>query len=90
MPETVSVRKRPGRGFERIPKDLPVLFVSGEEDPVGDFGKGVEKAKAGLEGRGLRPEIRLYPGMRHEILNEIDHGSVYRDIAAWLEQRMTP
>ena len=57
---------------------------------MGDFGKGVEKAKAGLEGHGLRPEIRLYPGMRHEILNEIDHGSVYRDIAAWLEQRMTP
>ena len=77
-------------GFERIPKDLPVLFVSGEEDPVGDFGKGVEKAKAGLESRGLRPEVRLYPGMRHEILNEVDHETVYRDIAAWLEQRMAP
>ena len=87
---TMIRRIEKGEGFERIPKDLPVLFVSGEEDPVGDFGKGVEKAKAGLEGHGLRPEIRLYPGMRHEILNEVDHGSVYRDIAAWLEQRITP
>lgn len=76
-------------GFGNIPKDLPILFVSGQDDPVGDFGKGVEKAKAALEGRGLRPEIRLYPGMRHEILNELDKQKVYSDIAGWLEQYCT-
>ena len=71
-------------GFGNIPKDLPVLFVSGQDDPVGDFGKGVEKAKAALEGRGLKPDMILYPGMRHEILNEVDHRKVYEDIAEWL------
>ena len=71
-------------GFERIPRDLPVLMVSGADDPVGDFGKGVEKAAEGLRRHGLDPMVRLYPGMRHEILNERDHGTVYRDISDWL------
>ena len=71
-------------GFGNIPKDLPVLFVSGQDDPVGDFGKGVEKARAALEERGLKPDMILYPGMRHEILNEVDHRKVYEDIAEWL------
>ena len=72
-------------GFGNIPKELPVLFVSGADDPVGDFGKGVGKAKAVLEKHGLKPELVLYPGMRHEILNEADCQQVYSDIACWLE-----
>ena len=72
-------------GFGNIPKDLPVLFVSGADDPVGDFGKGVGKSKAVLEKHGLKPELILYPGMRHEILNEADRHQVYEDIACWLE-----
>ena len=75
-------------GFDRIPRNLPVLFVSGQDDPVGDFGKGVNKAADDLRGIGLSPEVRLYPGMRHEILNEADHTQVYDDIVAWLEQRI--
>lgn len=71
-------------GFERIPGDLPVLMVSGADDPVGDFGNGVEKAAEGLRRHGLDPVVRLYPGMRHEILNERDHATVYRDISEWL------
>ena len=62
-----------------------MLFVSGADDPVGDFGKGVGKAKAVLEKHGLKPELVLYPGMRHEILNEADCQQVYSDIACWLE-----
>lgn len=58
--------------------------MSGKEDPVGDFGKGVEKAKANLEKAGLRPEIKLYPGMRHEILNEIGKEEVYKDLGDWI------
>ena len=75
-------------GFDRIPRNLPVLFVSGQDDPVGDFGKGVNKAADDLRGIGLSPEVRLYPSMRHEILNETDRGQVYEDIASWLEQRI--
>ncbi len=76
--------------FERIPKDLPILLISGKEDPVGDFGKGVEKAKAGLENHGLKPEMILYPDMRHEILNEFDKDRVYDDISDWIVKVITP
>ena len=70
----------------RMPKGLPVLLTSGAEDPVGDFGKGVERAaqtfrKAGME----RVEVKLYAGDRHEILNETDREQVYADLAQWLE-----
>lgn len=61
-----------------------MIFVSGKEDPVGDFGKGVEKAKRNLEKVGLKPEIKLYPGMRHEILNEIGKEQVYKDLGDWI------
>lgn len=71
-------------GLDRMPKALPMLFVSGAEDPVGGFGKGVRKAVENLEKAGLRPELKLYPGMRHEILNEFDREQVYRDIGGWL------
>lgn len=71
-------------GFDMIPRNLPVLFVSGAEDPVGDFGKGVEKAADALRKRGLDPEVKLYPGMRHEVLNEDGREQVYGDISDWL------
>lgn len=74
------------KNIDRIPKDLPVLFVSGAEDPVGESGKGVKKAydsyvKAGI----LDVGIKLYEKDRHEILNEIDRQEVYRDLLDWLE-----
>ena len=72
------------QGLENTPKDLPMIFVSGKEDPVGDFGKGVEKAKRNLEKVGLKPEIKLYAGMRHEILNEIGKEEVYKDLGDWI------
>lgn len=72
------------QGLENTPKGLPMIFVSGKEDPVGDFGKGVEKAKKNLEKVGLKPEIKLYPGMRHEILNEIGKEEVYKDLGDWI------
>ena len=53
-----------------IPKSLPVLFVSGAEDPVGNFGKGVRKVCEIYKSAGLRDvSLKLYEGDRHEILN---------------------
>ncbi|MBQ8373899.1 MAG: alpha/beta fold hydrolase, partial [Candidatus Methanomethylophilaceae archaeon] len=72
--------------FDRIPRDLPIILLSGSDDPIGDFGKGVEKAKKALEDAGLRPEMKLYPGARHEILNETNRQEVYSDILAWIER----
>lgn len=75
--------------IEDIPKGLPIILMSGAEDPVGGMGKGVMKAKAGLEKAGLRPEIRLYEGGRHEILNETNRQEVYSDILSWLDRHIS-
>lgn len=69
-----------------IPKGLPVLFVSGMEDPVGGFGKGVRKIYEKYRTAGmLDVSLRLYAGDRHEILNETDRYQVYEDLLGWFE-----
>lgn len=68
-----------------MPKKLPVFFVSGEEDPVGDYGKGVLKAVDMFKNAGMQNiKVKLYPTDRHEILNETDREQVYDDIYSWL------
>lgn len=74
----------------QMPKNLPVLFVSGQEDPVGDFGKNVEKVFHSFEALGMENvQIKLYPGDRHEILNEADKDQVYGDIYRFILQRIS-
>lgn len=74
--------------MEKMPKDLPVLFMSGAEDPVGDFGKGVEQVRRQFEAAGLTDVTWiLYENDRHEILNETDRAVVLRDLYAWLYVR---
>lgn len=70
-----------------IPKDLPVLFVSGADDPVGSFGAEVERSMKTLTDAGMRNvSIHLYPNDRHEILNETDREQVYDDLLTWLDE----
>ena len=80
-----------GENLRKMNLNTPVLFISGEDDPVGDMGKGVRRAYAAFRRAGVRDaELRLYPGLRHEILNEADRETVYRDILDWLESRLPP
>ena len=70
----------------KVPKGLPVLFVAGANDPVGNNGVGVQKAAALLRRAGLkRVDVVLYEGMRHEILNEPEKMKVYADILQWID-----
>ena len=72
-----------------IPKGLPVLFVSGADDPVGEFGKGVRKIYEKYCAAGIRDvTLRLYTGDRHEILNETDRDQVYKDLLGWFEKHI--
>ena len=71
--------------FDRIPTDLPVVFMSGSEDPIGGFGKGVMSARDDLASAGLEPTLILYEGARHEILNETNRDEVYEDILEWID-----
>ena len=70
----------------RIQKELPILFVSGEDDPVGAFGKGVIKVYEKYKSAGIHNlSIHLYKGDRHEILNEVNRKDVYEDLRRWIE-----
>ena len=73
--------------FDRIPKSLPLLIISGEEDPVG--GKAAcQKVKAVYDGIGMTDvTLKLYPRDRHEILNEVDRETVYKDLYDWFEEK---
>lgn len=74
--------------IQMIPKTLPVLFVSGAEDPVGDFGKGVRGVFETYKSAGIRDvSLKLYEGDRHEILNETDRAQVYQDLYEWFEEK---
>jgi len=73
--------------FMRIPDELPVLLVSGCEDPVGNYGVGVTETEEKLKLAGLRDVSKiLYEGLRHEILNEKERETVYSDILSFTEK----
>ena len=66
-------------------KNTPILFISGEMDPVGDFGKGVKLAYASFLAAGMQDvQLKLYPTLRHEILNEACRETVYEDLYNWM------
>ena len=74
------------KNVQRIPEDLPVIFMSGLQDPVGDYGEGVKKAAELYMVNGMKNvSIKLYDGMRHEIHNEERKHIVYLDMLEWLE-----
>ena len=69
-----------------IPKDFPLLFISGDNDPVGERTKGVKKAINCYQKAGLKDiKYKFYPGARHEIMHEINKEEVYQDIISWLD-----
>ena len=73
--------------LEKMPKDLPVLIVSGEDDPVGNFGKDPKAVYETFKSVGMKNlDLKLYPNDRHEILNETDKALVYEDIYNWLKK----
>ena len=74
------------KNLDKMPKDLPVLFVSGDKDPVGSNGKGVQQAYEAFQAAGMRDvRIKLYPDARHELHNELNREELHRDVLAFLE-----
>lgn len=75
--------------LKRMKKDLPVHFIAGLEDPVGAYGDGVRKAAEMFIRSGMKHvSVKLYPGCRHEILNELNKDEVYADVAAWIGSKL--
>lgn len=77
------------RNMARMQKDLPVYFFSGDKDPVGEEGKGVERAfQSFMEAGCTDLSLKLYPEGRHEMLNEINKEQVYADLLGWVESKL--
>ena len=73
----------------RAPKDLPLLFLAGDDDPVGNKGEGVRRAAQSMRDAGVRQvEVKLYPGARHELLVELNRQEVFADIQAFIEKHI--
>ena len=76
--------------LKKMPRQLPVFFVAGEEDPVGDYGRAVKQVYESFLQLGMeRVQMKLYPGDRHEILHETDRAEVYADIYRRILQSVT-
>ncbi|MGB0449992.1 MAG: lysophospholipase [Porticoccaceae bacterium] len=77
------------REMAKIDPELPVYLFSGSLDPVGRQGEGVKKLAAVLESAGINDiACKLYPGGRHEMLNETNKLEVYGDLLSWLDSRV--
>ena len=75
--------------YNAVDKNIPILVIAGEEDPVGLYGKGIKQVYNDLKLADKKDvTLKLYPGMRHEILNEPDRAQVYEDIVAWAESKV--
>ena len=65
------VRAGDKKAFEKYRKDLPVLFISGKEDAVGDFGKGVQTLYKLMKKQGMKDvSLQMYEKARHDVLHE--------------------
>jgi alpha-beta hydrolase superfamily lysophospholipase len=75
--------------FAGLPKALPVYALAGAEDPLGGARGFVPLLADKLKAAGLDSvETRLYPGARHEILNETNRDEVAKDVKDWLDARL--
>ncbi|MCX7772916.1 MAG: alpha/beta hydrolase [Clostridia bacterium] len=72
-----------------IPRTLPICLLAGDRDPVGSYGESVKKLCDLYKSLGVEDvALKLYPGARHEILNETNREEVYHDIAVWLDKHL--
>lgn len=68
-----------------IPTDLPIMIIAGAKDPVGSNGKGPIACSDALVATGHDPTVIIYPGIRHEILNEDCKEQIYNDVLGWTQ-----
>lgn len=77
------------KNIETSPKNIPMFFLSGTMDPVGDFGKEVTDVYNKYKNAGVKDiKLKLYDGGRHEMLNETNRNEVFKDVLEWLKQHI--
>lgn len=85
----LMARATPADWAQGVRRDLPMLWVSGQDDNVGQMGKALPRIVKRLREQAFSDvAYKQYAGMRHEILFDPNHAQVYDDIAAWLKQHV--
>lgn len=78
------------KNLKKIPAELPVLAVYGSDDPVGNYGKSIEKLLEIYRKNGVKNvSSKIYEGDRHEILNEENSDEILSDIFNWIEKNVS-
>ncbi|WP_427869929.1 alpha/beta fold hydrolase [Leucobacter luti] len=76
---------KPGAG---LAPEIPILITAGADDPL-SRGDGLRLLADAYRKRGVRDvTMRIYPGARHEILNETNRDEVFADVTTWIEERI--
>jgi len=84
--DTMTYRGVDEKRVTKTRKDLPLYIVSGEGDPVGDFGKAVKKLEGIYSKYGYeKVTTKLYPDCRHELLNELNNKEITENFIAFYE-----
>lgn len=74
--------------INKISKDLSILIISGTEDPVGSYTKGIKKVYKLYEKAGIEDlTLKLVEGARHELLNETNKSEIYEYLLSWIQKR---
>ena len=74
---------------QKIPKDLPLFFIAGLEDPLSKKTKSVQQLIKRYKSYGISNiEQKFYPNDRHETLQEVNKEEVYADVVNWLEKQL--
>jgi len=72
--------------ISKIPKDIPILFISGTQDALGGFKRGISEVYRKFKKTGIEDvSLKFYQGARHELVNELNREEVYEDIIEWLD-----
>lgn len=87
---TLHSRSNSHRFFTRVPSDLPILLLSGSDDPVGNYGKGIKRVEKKLLRHGKKVACKLYRGFRHEILQDFCRDQVIGDILSFIKKNDLP
>ena len=75
--------------LEQMDKTMPVLFISGDADPVGAWGRGVRQTAKRFRWVSMHDvTVKLYPGARHEVLSELNRREVWSDVLTWLGEKI--
>ncbi len=77
--------------FAALPRNLPIQLRGGEKDPATDGGKAVLVLAARLRTMGFRNlDARIFPGTRHESLNEVNRDETTAEFVAWALRVVSP